>query len=89
VAVHLLAREHETTMFEAADYLGGHTNRVPVDTPNQAHNLDTGFIVFNDRNYPNFERLLAARASLGGDEAGPGLGHWVERQRFSRRASSS
>ena len=37
---------------------GGHTNTVRVDTPNETHQVDTGFIVFNDRNYPNFERLL-------------------------------
>src|SRR5690348_13820833 len=45
-------------MFEAAPYVGGHTHTVRVDTPNETHHVDTGFIVFNDRNYPNFERLL-------------------------------
>ena len=49
---------HETTLFEAADYPGGHTNTVRVETERGAWNVDTGFIVFNDRNYPNFERLL-------------------------------
>ena len=47
-------------MFEASDRLGGHTNTIRVDTPNETHHVDTGFIVFNDRNYPNFERLLRA-----------------------------
>jgi predicted NAD/FAD-binding protein len=56
---HLLQSEHEVTVFEAADYLGGHTNTVRVDTPNETHHVDTGFIVFNNRNYANFERLLA------------------------------
>jgi predicted NAD/FAD-binding protein len=55
---HLLHQRHEITVFEAADYAGGHTNTVRVDTPNQTHHIDTGFIVFNDRNYPHFERLL-------------------------------
>jgi predicted NAD/FAD-binding protein len=55
---HLLHRRHDITVFEASDYAGGHTNTVRVDTPNQTHDVDTGFIVFNDRNYPNFERLL-------------------------------
>ena len=55
---HLLHQRHDITLFEAADYLGGHTNTVRVDTPNETHAIDTGFIVFNDRNYPNFERLL-------------------------------
>ncbi len=59
VAAHLLHREHEITVFEAGTYAGGHTNTIRVDTPNETHHVDTGFIVFNDRNYPNFERLLA------------------------------
>jgi predicted NAD/FAD-binding protein len=58
VVAHLLHREHELTVFEAAEYPGGHTNTIRVDTPTQTHELDTGFIVFNDRNYPNFQRLL-------------------------------
>ena len=45
-------------MFEAQAYAGGHTNTVRVDTPHETHWVDTGFIVFNDRNYPRFERLL-------------------------------
>ncbi|HTX30466.1 MAG TPA: FAD-dependent oxidoreductase [Solirubrobacteraceae bacterium] len=55
---HLLHRRHQVTLFEAAEYVGGHTHTVRVDTPNETHHVDTGFIVFNDRNYPNFERLL-------------------------------
>ena len=58
VAAHLLAPEHEVHVFEAQAYAGGHTNTVRVDTPNETHWVDTGFIVFNDRNYPRFERLL-------------------------------
>ena len=59
VVAHLLHREHEVTVFEAAAYAGGHTNTIRVDTPYETHHVDTGFIVFNDRNYPNFERLLS------------------------------
>jgi predicted NAD/FAD-binding protein len=59
VTAHLLAPRHEVTVFEAAEYAGGHTHTVRVDTPSETHHVDTGFIVFNDRNYPNFERLLA------------------------------
>jgi len=58
VVAHLLSRRHEITVFEAADYAGGHTNTIRVDTADQTLQVDTGFIVFNDRNYPNFERLL-------------------------------
>jgi predicted NAD/FAD-binding protein len=57
-AAHLLHREHDIAVFEANDYAGGHTNTVRVDTADETHHVDTGFIVFNDRNYPNFERLL-------------------------------
>jgi len=46
-------------VFEATDIAGGHANSVDVETGGRAHAVDTGFIVFNDRNYPGFERLLA------------------------------
>ncbi len=58
VVAHLLHDRHDVTVFEAGDYAGGHTNTIRVDTPNETHHVDTGFIVFNDRNYPAFERLL-------------------------------
>jgi predicted NAD/FAD-binding protein len=58
VVAHLLQHEHEVTVFEAAGHAGGHTNTIMVDTANETHHVDTGFIVFNDRNYQNFERLL-------------------------------
>jgi uncharacterized protein len=58
VAAHLLHREHEIVVYEANAYAGGHTNTIRVDTPYETHHLDTGFIVMNDRNYPNFTRLL-------------------------------
>jgi predicted NAD/FAD-binding protein len=59
VVAHLLHGEHQITVFEAADYAGGHTNTVRVDTAHETHHVDTGFIVFNDRNYHSFERLLS------------------------------
>ena len=55
---HLLHPEHEITVFEAAERVGGHTNTIAVQTDDGAWDVDTGFIVFNDRNYPNFTRLL-------------------------------
>ena len=57
---HLLHRAHEITVFEAGQAAGGHANTVRVDTEHATHHVDTGFIVFNDRNYPNFQRLLAS-----------------------------
>jgi len=59
IAAHLLHRQHEVTIFEAADYLGGHTNTIHVDRDDGTWDVDTGFIVLNDRNYPNFNRILA------------------------------
>jgi predicted NAD/FAD-binding protein len=59
MAAHLLHRGHEIVVYEAAARLGGHANTVPVTDAHGTHQIDTGFIVFNDRNYPNFERLLA------------------------------
>jgi predicted NAD/FAD-binding protein len=60
LAAHLLGREHEIVVYEAGAYAGGHTNTIRVDTEHHTHHVDTGFIVMNDRNYPNFTRLLAA-----------------------------
>jgi uncharacterized protein len=56
---HVLHRHHEITLFEADRRLGGHTNTVRVDLPDETHHVDTGFIVHNDRNYPHFTRLLS------------------------------
>ena len=58
VCAHLLHDHHEITLFEANAYAGGHTNTIRVDTPDETHHVDTGFIVLNDRTYPAFERLL-------------------------------
>ncbi len=58
VAAHLLHREHEIVVYEAGERVGGHSHTVEVESGEGSHWIDTGFIVFNDRNYPNFERLL-------------------------------
>ena len=141
VAAHHLHRHHEITVYEAAARIGGHTHTVAVSEPGGgAGPIDTGFIVFNDRNYPNFEALLgelgvAARPShmsfsvtdgrggfefsgtpwglfarpshllsptflrmlrdwrrfnrlaprlIGMNGTAPSLGHWLEREGFSR-----
>ena len=67
VVAHLLQREHDLTVYEAGSYAGGHANTVRVDTPNETHAVDTGFIVFNDRNYP--ELRTASRAARCGRPA--------------------
>ena len=55
-----LAGSHKVTLFESAAYIGGHANTVDtvIDGDNVA--VDTGFIVFNDRNYPNLTALFEA-----------------------------
>lgn len=56
---HVLGPHHEVTLFEAADRLGGHSNTVTVNDPTAGDiGVDTGFIVHNDRNYPNLVRLF-------------------------------
>jgi uncharacterized protein len=54
----LHAAGEQITLFEAEPRLGGHSRTVTVETRDGAWNVDTGFIVLNDRNYPHFEGLL-------------------------------
>jgi predicted NAD/FAD-binding protein len=58
VCARLLQPGREITVFEAADRLGGHTNTVRFEHDGEARAIDTGFIVFNEPNYPNFSKLL-------------------------------
>ncbi len=58
-AAYRLGSEHHVTVFEAEQRLGGHSSTVLVDTPAGQQPVDTGFIVFNDRNYPVFSQLLS------------------------------
>jgi predicted NAD/FAD-binding protein len=58
----LLSRDHEVTLFEAGSYLGGHTNTVDVTLDGMTHPVDTGFLVFNEKTYPN---LIAMFDLLG------------------------
>lgn len=58
VAAYHLAKEHEITVFEAAGYVGGHTNTADIEYRGRSYAVDTGFIVFNDWTYPEFIRLM-------------------------------
>ncbi len=58
VAAYRLHRDHEITVFEANDYIGGHTHTHDIELGGWRHAVDSGFIVFNDWTYPNFIRLL-------------------------------
>ena len=60
---HTLRGRADITLFEAGDYFGGHTHTVDVTLPTAhgpvTHGIDTGFLVFNERTYPNLINLLA------------------------------
>lgn len=58
VIAHHLHRAHEITVFESAGHIGGHTHTHAVELEGESHQIDTGFIVFNDWTYPNFIALL-------------------------------
>ena len=55
---YLLRDHYDVSLFEANDYPGGHTHTHQVKVDGQDVTVDTGFIVYNDRTYPNFMRLL-------------------------------
>lgn len=91
-----LSRYHRVTVFEANNYAGGHTHTVPVTREHGRYEVDTGFIVFNDRTYPLFRQLLAELGMTaqpttmgfsvhGGDTAleycGDGLGGFFAQRR--------
>ncbi|MBL8260198.1 MAG: FAD-dependent oxidoreductase [Candidatus Competibacteraceae bacterium] len=61
-AAWLLRKFHEVVLFEAADRLGGHTHTVAVEWEGETFPVDTGFLVFNEKTYPN---LIALFAVLG------------------------
>lgn len=55
---HHLHKHHEITVFEAGSHIGGHTHTHDIEHKGRRYSVDTGFIVFNDRTYPNFIALL-------------------------------
>lgn len=55
---YLLNKKHDITLFEKDSRLGGHTATMDFSINGQDYSVDTGFIVFNDRTYPNFIKLL-------------------------------
>lgn len=79
VAAHALRGRAEVTLLEAGGYFGGHTHTVDVrlDTPQGpvTHGVDTGFLVFNDRTYP---QLIALFAELGIDSAASDMSFSVQ-----------
>lgn len=57
-AAYYLDSEHEITIYEAEEYIGGHTHTVPVYEGSNTIWIDTGFIVCNPKNYPNFLKFI-------------------------------
>jgi predicted NAD/FAD-binding protein len=57
-SAYMLSRSHEVTLFEANDYLGGHTHTHDVQQDGQSYRIDTGFIVFNHEHYPLLSELF-------------------------------
>jgi len=58
-SAHFLHKTHDLTIYEQNDYVGGHTNTVTVDQYGKPVYIDTGFMVFNYKTYPNLCRLFA------------------------------
>ena len=58
-AAWLLANKHQVTVFEANHYAGGHSNAVDVELDGQQAAVDTGFLVFNEKTYPNLIQLFS------------------------------
>ena len=57
-AAYLLNRNHDITVYESNDYVGGHTHTHEIVLNGKKWAVDTGFIVYNERTYPNFIKLL-------------------------------
>ena len=57
-SAHHLYKDHEIDLFEATDWVGGHTHTVDVEQHGLSYAVDTGFIVFNEHTYPNYLNLL-------------------------------
>jgi predicted NAD/FAD-binding protein len=54
----LLSQQHQVTLFEAGDYIGGHTHTVDIEVEGVSFPVDTGFLVFNHRTYPNLTAMF-------------------------------
>ena len=57
-AAYLLHKDHDITVFEANDYIGGHTHTHEIKQNDKLWSVDSGFIVYNEKTYPNFISLL-------------------------------
>ena len=92
-AAHWLAGAADITLFEAGDYFGGHTHTVDVTLPSKndpnslvTHGVDTGFLVFNERTYPQLIKLFA---ELGVVTAKSDMSFSVKVPAFNQASSTS
>ena len=60
-----LRQRHEVVLLEKNDYLGGHTHTHKLDSDGKTYNVDSGFIVYNNKTYPNFIRFLGLLGVAG------------------------
>lgn len=82
-AAHLLSQKHEVCLFEGESSLGGHAHSEELANENgQKFSVDTAFLIFNEKTYPNFLKLLAdlgvkdkiIRAEMSSCFADPSIG---------------
>ncbi len=59
-SAYLLNKEHDVKVYEANDYIGGHTATKNIVVNKNTYAIDTGFIVYNEWTYPNFIKLMQA-----------------------------
>ena len=77
-AAHLLHKQHDITILEANDYIGGHTHTHQIEVDKKKWLIDSGFIVYNENTYPNFIKLLqklkvdTQKTSMGFSVKAPG-----------------
>ena len=64
-AAYLLHNDYDLTLFEANDYVGGHTHTHELEAEGRRWNIDSGFIVYNEKTYPNFIKLLRRLKVVG------------------------
>ena len=60
VTAYLLSQDHDIVLYEANDTIGGHTHTIDVCIQGVSYPVDTGFIVFNEKTYPNFIKLMGS-----------------------------
>jgi predicted NAD/FAD-binding protein len=98
-AAHALKDRGHITLFESGDYFGGHTHTVDVTLPGfkglVTHGVDTGFLVFNERTYPNLISLFAelnvktAKSDMSFSVKVPGAGHGGKQLEWSGSSLNS